>query len=161
MVRKFRLTESQVKQLAAKYSTPLLLLDEDQIEHNYRFLKEHMPKVKVFYAVKANPDERIIKTLSSLGSCFDVASDGEMLALTDLGVAADNMVYANPFKTPNGLAVAKKTGVNKFTFDSESEIYKMAQAVPSGTVLLRVRVDNPKALVDLNKKFGARSEERR
>ena len=118
MVRKFRLTESQVKQLAAKYSTPLLLLDEDQIEHNYRFLKEHMPKVKVFYAVKANPDERIIKTLSSLGSCFDVASDGEMLALTDLGVAADNMVYANPFKTPNGLAVAKKTGVNKFTFDT-------------------------------------------
>ncbi len=159
MVRKFRLTESQVKQLAAKYSTPLLLLDEDQIEHNYRFLKEHMPKVKVFYAVKANPDERIIKTLSSLGSCFDVASDGEMLALTDLGVAADNMVYANPFKTPNGLAVAKKTGVNKFTFDSESEIYKMAQAVPGGTVLLRVRVDNPKALVDLNKKFGAAPED--
>lgn len=47
MVRKFRLTESQVKQLAAKYSTPLLL-DEDQIEHNYRFLKEHMPKLRFF-----------------------------------------------------------------------------------------------------------------
>lgn len=52
-----------------------------------------------------------------------------------------------------------KTGVNKFTFDSESEIYKMAQAVPGGTVLLRVRVDNPKALVDLNKKFGAAPED--
>ena len=159
MVRKFRLEESQVKQLAAKYSTPVLLLDEDQIEYNYRFLKENMPRVKVFYAVKANPDERIIKTLSNLGSCFDVASDGEMIALTDLGVEADRMVYANPFKTPNGLAVAKKTGVNKFTFDSESEIYKMAKGVPGGTVLLRVRVDNPKALVDLNKKFGSAPED--
>ena len=60
MVRKFRLEESQVKQLAAKYSTPVLLLDEDQIEYNYRFLKENLPRVKVFYAVKAYPDERII-----------------------------------------------------------------------------------------------------
>ncbi len=59
----------------------------------------------------------------------------------------------------NGLAVAKNTGVNKFTFDSESEIYKMAKTVPGGMVLLRVRVDNPKALVDLNKKFGAAPED--
>ena len=118
MVRKFRLTESQVKQLAAKYSTPLLLLDEDQIEHNYRFLKEHMPKVKVFYAVKANPDERIIKTLSSLGSCFDVASAGEIAELVELGISGERMIYANPIKNKQGFQVCNEVGVRKFTFDS-------------------------------------------
>jgi ornithine decarboxylase len=62
-------------------------------------------------------------------------------------------------KTASGLKVAKQIGVYKFTFDSESEISKMAKAIPGGTVLLRVRVDNPNALVDLNKKFGAHPDE--
>jgi len=69
------------------------------------------------------------------------------------------MVYANPVKTSSGMTVAREVGVNKFTFDSASEIGKMAAANPGGTVLLRIRVDNPKALVDLNKKFGAQPDE--
>lgn len=155
----FRLTKNAVHQLAEEYTTPLLVISLDQVEYNYRFLADHLPRVKVFYAVKSNPDDHIVKKAAEIGSYFDVASDGEMLQLTRLGIGADRMVYANPFKTPKGLAVAKKLGVNKFTFDSESEIYKMADAVPGGTVLLRVRVDNPKALVDLNKKFGAAAED--
>ncbi|VBB09898.1 ornithine decarboxylase [Lucifera butyrica] len=155
----FRLTENAVASLAEKFGTPLLVLSVEQIRQNYTFLLEHLPGVKIYYAVKANPDENIIKTLHSMGSCFDVASDGEMQALTSLGIETDSMVYANPVKTPAGLRVARELGVHKFTFDSESEVYKMAQAVPGGSVLLRVRVDNPQALVDLNKKFGAHPED--
>ncbi len=159
MDKNFQLTQPAVDALAGTYGTPLLVLSVEQIERNYRFLAEHLPGVKLYYAVKANPDERIVRTLAGLGSYFDVASDGEMLALTEMEISSDRMVYANPFKTHNGLAVAKRTGVYKFTFDSESEIYKMAKAVPGGTVLLRIRVDNPKALVDLNKKFGAHPDD--
>lgn len=155
----FRLTKNAMHQLATEYTTPLLVISLEQIEYNYRFLAKYLPRVKVFYAVKANPNDDIVKKAAELGSYFDVASDGEMLQLTRLGIGANRMVYANPYKTPKGLAVANRTGVNKFTFDSESEIYKMAKAVPGGTVLLRVRVDNPKALVDLNKKFGAAVED--
>jgi ornithine decarboxylase len=78
-----------------------------------------------------------------------------MLALAELGVAPERIIYANPVKTAGGLAVAGRTGVRKFTFDSENEIGRIARAIPGGTVLLRIRVDNPQALVDLNKKFGA------
>ena len=145
--------------LADTYSTPLLVLSLEQIELNYNLLAENMPDVKIYYAVKANPDERIIRKLSALGGCFDVASDGEMRMLNELGIDSARMVYANPVKTASGLQVAHTIGVNKFTFDSESEIAKMAAAVPGGTVLLRIRVDNPRALVDLNKKFGAQPEE--
>jgi ornithine decarboxylase len=155
----FRLSQQAVEVLAEQYGSPLLVLSLGEIERNYTFLAENLPGVKLYYAMKANPDERIIRTLANLGSFFDVASDGEMLALTALGIAPERMVYANPVKTPNGLAVAKQTGVYKFTFDSESEIDKMAKAVPGGTVLLRIRVDNPKALVDLNKKFGAHPDD--
>jgi ornithine decarboxylase len=155
MQKYFTLPQQAVHYLAEKYGSPLLVLSLEQIEQNYKLLNDYLPGVHVYYAVKANPDERLVRKLASLGSYFDVASDGEMLALTSYGIAPDRMVYANPVKTPSGLAVAKQTGVKKFTFDSESEIGKMAKAVPGGTVLLRIRVDNPQALVDLNKKFGA------
>lgn len=155
----FKLQQPEVKLLAEKYGTPLLVLSVEQIARNYKFLANHLSRVNLYYAVKANPDERIIRTLADLGACFDVASDGEMMFLNQMGITPERMVYANPIKTASGLAVAKRTGIYKFTFDNESEIEKMAKAVPGGSVLLRIRVDNPKALVDLNKKFGAHPDD--
>ena len=154
-----KLSQVAVEKLADKYGTPLLVLSLEHVERNYAFLAENLPGAKLYYAVKANPNEGIIRKLAELGSYFDVASDGEMRFLTEMGIAPERMVYANPVKTPSGLRVAKETGVNKFTFDSESEIGKMAKAIPGGSVLLRVRVDNPRALDDLNKKFGAHPDD--
>ena len=155
----FKLTQEATEKLANQYGTPLLVLSMEQVERNYAFLSAQLPGVKLYYAVKANPNEGIVRKLAELGSYFDVASDGEMQFLTEMGIAPERMVYANPVKTPNGMKVAKETGIYKFTFDSESEISKMAKAIPGGSVLLRVRVDNPKALVDLNKKFGAHPDD--
>ena len=45
------------------------------------------------------------------------------------------------------------------TFDSAGEIDKMARECPGATVLLRIRIDNSSAHVDLNKKFGAAREQ--
>ncbi len=154
-----KLSQVAVEKLAEQYGTPLLVVSTEQVERNYAFMEENLPGVKLYYAVKANPNEGIVRKLAQLGSYFDVASDGEMQFLAELGIAPERIVYANPVKTPNGLKVAKETGIYKFTFDSESEISKMAKAIPGGSVLLRVRVDNPKALVDLNKKFGAHPDD--
>ncbi|MDR3559873.1 MAG: type III PLP-dependent enzyme [Negativicutes bacterium] len=155
----FKLTQPMVKLLAEKYGTPLLVLSLAQVKANYHFLAEHLPRVKLHYAVKANPDRRLVKALAESGSYFDAASDGEMADLAELGVSPDRIIYANPTKTANGLKVAGRTGVYKFTFDSEAEIARIAQAIPGGTVLLRVRMDNPDALVDLNQKFGVHPED--
>lgn len=158
-MKTFKLTKEETQDLAERFQTPLVAISLEQVEYNYQFLRTHMPRLRVFYAMKSNPAEPIVGKMAELGSSFDVASDGEMRQLTAMGVAADRMIYANPFKTPQGMKLAAKIGVNKFTFDSESEIYKMAKYVPGGTVLLRLRVDNPKALIDLNKKFGAAEED--
>jgi len=159
MKQYFNLSQAAVQQIAKTYGTPTLVLSLEQIARNYSFLTEHMPGVKFYYAVKSNPDEPIVRTLADLGSCFDVASDGEMLMLSDMGIEPGRMVYANPVKTANGLEVARQKGINSFTFDSESEIGKIANVLPGATVLLRIKVDNPRALVDLNKKFGAAPDE--
>lgn len=116
-------------------------------------------RVKVFYAIKANPHRRILELMRDLGSNFDVASDGEIMELSSLGVDGSRMIYANPMKTVNGLRACRNAGVGKMTFDSAGEIDKMARECPGATVLLRIRIDNSSAHVDLNKKFGAAREQ--
>lgn len=155
----FRLNKEETEALAQEYGTPLLVLSLEQIEKNYRLLRTHMPRVKVFYAIKANPHRRILELMRDLGSNFDVASDGEIMELSSLGVDGSRMIYANPMKTVNGLRACRNAGVGKMTFDSAGEIDKMARECPGATVLLRIRIDNSSAHVDLNKKFGAAREQ--
>ena len=155
----FQLNQAAVEALAEKYGTPLLVLSLEQIEKNYNLLRTHMPRVKVFYAIKANPHRRILELMRDLGSNFDVASDGEIMELASLGVDGSRMIYANPMKTVNGLRACRNAGVSKMTFDSAGEIDKMARECPDATALLRIRIDNSSAHVDLNKKFGAGREQ--
>ena len=155
----FRLNKEETEALAQEYGTPLLVLSLEQIEKNYRLLRTHLPRVKVFYAIKANPHMRILELMRDLGSNFDVASDGEIMELSSLGVDGGRMIYANPMKTVNGLRACRNAGVGKMTFDSAGEIDKMARECPGATVLLRIRIDNSSAHVDLNKKFGAAREQ--
>lgn len=154
----FQLGQTAVKKLAKQYGSPLLILSLKQIEANYLCLKKYMPRVRVFYAIKANPHPEILKTMINLGSSFDVASDGEIRTLYDMGVQGERLIYANPVKTTGGLEACRECGVSKMTFDSASEIYKIKAQCPDATVLLRLRIDNSSAHVDLNKKFGAARE---
>lgn len=155
----FQLNRQATEALAQEYGTPLLVLSLEQIEKNYNLLRTHMPRVKVFYAIKANPHRRILELMRELGSNFDVASDGEIKELASLGVDGSRMIYANPMKTVNGLRACRTAGVSKMTFDSAGEIDKMARECPGATALLRIRIDNSSAHVDLNKKFGAGREQ--
>ena len=140
--------------LADKFPTPFLVASLEKIEENYCFLRKHLPRAKVFYAMKANPTEGILRKMASLGASFDVASAGEIQKLHDMGIAGERMIYANTVKTQHGLEIAARYGVNKFTFDDESEIAKLARFVPGASVLVRISVENAKAMVDLNTKFG-------
>ena len=154
----FKLTEKEMNDLAEKYPTPFLVASLDKISENYGFLQKNLPRARVFFAMKANPTDAILQRMAMLGSSFDVASPGEMRLLHGIGVTGDRMIYANPVKTQEGLSLAAEYGVNKFTFDDVSEIGKMAAMVPGANVLVRIRVKNAKAVVDLNTKFGAPPE---
>lgn len=154
----FQLNQDAVEKLAQNYGTPLLVLSVDQVKANYECLKEYMPRVRIFYAMKANPNPEILKTMINLGSSFDVASAGEIRTLNEMGVDGERLIYANPVKLGAGFQACRDCGVTKMTFDSASEIDKIQKELPGATVLLRLRIDNSTALVDLNKKFGAGRE---
>ena len=71
----FRLTEEEVNYLAEKYPTPFMVVSLDKVEKNYHYLRHRLPRVKVFYAIKANPEPAVLTRLAGLGSNFDVASE--------------------------------------------------------------------------------------
>lgn len=154
----FQVSRMAVKKLAERYGSPLLVLSLDEITKNYKILKRYLPRVRVHYAIKANPNADILQVLDRLGSCFDVASDGEIRFLNEMGVDGSRMIYANPVKTKAGLAACRDCDVTRMTFDSSSEIEKIKRERPGATVLLRLRIDNPSAHIDLNSKFGASRE---
>lgn len=154
----FQLSREAVEKLASQYGTPLLVLSLEEVKKNYQVLKKYMPRVRIHYAIKANPHPEILRVMADMGSCFDVASDGEIRTLSAMGVEGGRMIYANPVKLGVGLEACRDCGVTKMTFDSASEIEKIKKQCPDATVLLRLRIDNSSAHVDLNKKFGAARE---
>ncbi|MBQ2975087.1 MAG: type III PLP-dependent enzyme [Phascolarctobacterium sp.] len=154
----FQLNQTAVEKLAEEYGTPLLVLSLDQVKANYDCLKKYIPRLRIFYAMKANPNPEILKAMAEIGSSFDVASAGEIRTLNEMGVSGERLIYANPVKLGAGFQACRDCGVTKMTFDSASEIEKMQKELPGATVLLRLRIDNSSALVDLNKKFGAGRE---
>lgn len=154
----FQLGREAVEKLADRYGSPLLILSLEEVKKNYQVLKKYMPRVRIHYAIKANPHPEILRVMADMGSCFDVASDGEIRTLNAMGVEGGRMIYANPVKLGVGLEACRDCDVTKMTFDSATEIEKIKKQCPHATVLLRLRIDNSSAHVDLNKKFGAARE---
>ena len=111
----FQIEQEAVEKLAAEYGTPLLVLSLEEVKKSYNILKKYLPRVKVHYAIKANPHPEILRVMAQLGSCFDVASDGEIRLLHDMGVAGSRMIYANPVKLGAGFTACRDCGVTKMT----------------------------------------------
>ncbi len=61
-------SKSELLKLAKKHGTPLFIVDHDVIRKNYAEFKRHLPRVQAYYAVKANSDPAIVKTLFDAGA---------------------------------------------------------------------------------------------
>ena len=75
------ITKKLLQQLAKKHGTPLFIIDHDELRKNYRDFRRHMPRVQVYFAVKANSHPAIVRTLFKEGASFDVASMPEFMVV--------------------------------------------------------------------------------
>jgi len=149
----------RIHQLVAMHGSPLLVLDRSKLIEEYEHFRRLLPRVRLYYAVKANPHPDVIRTFADLGGCFDVASEGEMRHVLAQGVEPDRLIFANTVKRPEALSCARAAGVRFVTFDSETELYKIAKHSPGCRVLCRIKVGNNGSQVNLSLKFGADAEQ--
>ncbi|MGH8632224.1 MAG: ornithine decarboxylase, partial [Burkholderiales bacterium] len=91
--------------------TPCLVIDLAVIEENYRELERRLPLARIYYAVKANPAPEIIGKLAELGSCFDIASRGEIDLCLAAGVPGERLSFGNTIKKQADIAYAFEQGV--------------------------------------------------
>ena len=153
-----------LKRLAKRHGTPLFVVDHAQLRRNLAEFKRWLPNVQPYYAVKANSMPEIIGTLYRAGASFDVASLPEFLAVHEFikdlpdkerqDYIWDKIIYANPIKADATLAAldAYKPLV---TYDNLEEIAKVRKWAPHAGLVLRLRVPNTGAMVELSSKFGA------
>jgi len=161
-------TKNTLKKLAQEHGTPLFVVDHAALRKNYAEFKRHLPRVQAYYAVKANPDPAIVRTLFQAGASFDVASMPEFLIVYDnikdlpakerQDFIWDKIIYANPIKA-NETLTELDTYKPLVTYDNFEEIEKIRKYAPHAGLALRIRVPNTGAMVELSSKFGASSGE--
>ncbi len=153
----------KLQHLAREHGTPLFIVDHAELRRNYAEFKRWLPRVQAYFAVKANSDPRIVRTLYREGCSFDVASWAEFETVHDnirrlparvrQDFIWDKIIYANPIKPIDTL---EKLDRYKplVTFDNEEEILKIARHAPRAGMVLRLKVANTGAMVELSSKFG-------
>jgi ornithine decarboxylase len=118
-----------------------------------------LPHVTPFYAMKCNPDTQILKIMIESGFGFDCASKTEIELALALGAEPQKIGFFHPVKCSHDLQFAIERNVTHTSFDNLSELDKIHANTPNMKCLIRLKVDNPSARVQLGKKYGARTDE--
>jgi ornithine decarboxylase len=145
----------EVRKFSEDKETPFLVINLNHIEEKYDELKNNISYAKIYYAVKANPNNEIIRILADRGANFDVATIFEMNQLFELGISGDRMSYGNTIKKEKDVAYAYEKGIRMFATDSESDLNKIARQAPGSKVYFRILCDGSGADWPLSRKFGA------
>jgi ornithine decarboxylase len=148
------LTEAEIRRLAARFGSPLLVVDCEQVRRQYRALRDALPGVDLHYALKPLPHASVVATLRDEGAFFDLATTGEVELVKAQGIAPERCIHTHPIKRDSDIRDALRFGVTTFVADNPDEIRKFARYRKRAELLLRVCFRSPTAVCDLSKKFG-------
>lgn len=129
------------------------------IKDLYAKWKQLLPDVQPYYAVKCNPNMRVLQALAECGANFDCASPAEIDRVLSLGVQPGRILYANPCKRESDIAYMRSAGIRSTTADSICELDKLSKVYPGVAIIARIYANDPSAQCVLSNKFGAFRED--
>ncbi|OIP98912.1 MAG: ornithine decarboxylase [Zetaproteobacteria bacterium CG2_30_46_52] len=148
-----------LKAFADGQETPFVVIDNKIITKHYRAIEENFPFAKVYYAIKANPDDKILSSLRDLGSNFDVASIYELDKAMKNGIAAERCSYGNTIKKRKDIRYFYEKGVRLYASDSEADLQNIAAEAPGSKVYIRILTEGSHtADWPLSRKFGCQTD---
>ena len=136
-----------VAQLAAEVGTPFYCYATATLQRHYRVLAEAFAgqSALICYAVKANSNQAVLRTLARLGAGMDVVSEGELRRALAAGVPPGKIIFAGVGKTREEIAFALEQDIFGFNIESEPELKVLSEeAVRLGRtarIALRVNPD--------------------
>jgi diaminopimelate decarboxylase len=117
-----------LKLLAEEVGTPFYCYSTATLERHYRVMDQAFAGTdhQIYYAMKANSNQAVLKTLAAMGAGMDVVSEGELRRALAAGVPARKIVFSGVGKTAREMALALKEGIACFNVESEPELELLA-----------------------------------
>jgi len=129
-------------ELAEKFDTPLYVIGEARIRENYRricdALMRNYPKVRIYYAAKANANISVLGILENEGAYVDTVSLGEVFLALKAGFSPERILFTGTSVRNDELKALLKSNVT-INIDSLSQLNRLLKmTVPN---LLSVRIN--------------------
>ncbi|MBC7151756.1 MAG: diaminopimelate decarboxylase [Rhizobium sp.] len=117
-----------VPEIARAVGTPFYCYSTATLERHYKVFAEAFSSVDsmVCYAMKANSNQAVLKTLARLGAGVDVVSEGELRRALAAGVPANRIMFSGVGKTVQEMDLALDVGIYCFNVESEPELEVLA-----------------------------------
>jgi diaminopimelate decarboxylase len=132
-------------ELASAVGTPFYCYSTATLERHFRVFSDAFAgeKVLVCYAMKANSNQSVLRTLARLGAGADVVSGGELKRALAAGIPPDKIVFSGVGKTEAELRAALSTDILCINIESEPELELLSRlATQAGrTARISVRVN--------------------
>ena len=136
-----------VPAIAAQVGTPFYCYSTATLKRHYTVFADAFADMDalVCYALKANSNQAVIRTLAKLGAGADVVSEGELRRALAASVPPEKIVFSGVGKTAREIDLALSVGIHCFNVESEPELDLLsARAVAAGRIApvsLRINPD--------------------
>lgn len=136
-----------IPDIAAQIGTPFYCYSTATLTRHYRVFAQAFAGLDalVCYAMKANSNQAVLRTLAKLGAGADVVSEGELRRALAAGIPASKILFSGVGKTAREMDFALAAGILCFNVESEPELELLsARAVALGKVAsisLRINPD--------------------
>ena len=134
-------------ELAEDVETPFYCYSTATLTRHLEVLKAafHDIDLTICYAMKANSNQAVIRTLADLGAGMDVVSEGELRRARAAGVPARKIVFSGVGKTAAEMSYALREGIACFNVENEAELELLSEVArrlgETATISIRVNPD--------------------
>jgi diaminopimelate decarboxylase len=151
-----------LRRIAAQVATPFYCYSTATLERHFRVFSAAFADrdALVCYAVKANSNQAVLRSLGELGAGMDIVSEGELRRALQAGVPGERIVFSGVAKTRQEMAFALDNGILCFNVESEPELYSLSEvAISKGMrAPISIRV-NPDVDAKTHKKISTGKSE--
>ncbi len=132
--------DADLAALAQEVGTPFYCYSTATLVRHYRVFKEAFAGADtlVCYAMKANSNQAVLRTLAREGAGMDIVSMGELRRALAAGVPGERIVFSGVGKTREEMAAALDAGILCFNIESEPEAEALSEVAASRGVLAPV-----------------------
>jgi len=116
-----------VESLVKKFGTPLYVYSQHTLSDHFQKLDQALAPLDhlICYAMKANSNAAVMRTLANLGGGFDVVSEGELRRVIAAGGDPRKCVFAGVGKTEREIEFALRKEIYSFNVESEAELLRI------------------------------------